>query len=86
MLNTKSNASNRVGRNVAWSLLAIASLLPMLTGTNCSLNDAQRDQVRTDMAPAVATVFGSLGDMVGAGVGAWIKPVPDEATTETSLK
>lgn len=86
MLNTMSISSNRVGRTAAWSLIVIASLLPMMTGVECNVNEAQANQIRTDVAPSVAGVFGSLGDMIGAGVASWIKPVPEEEPAASSLQ
>ncbi len=65
--------------------MLLASLLPALGGAEC-LNDEQRDQVRTDAAPAVASVFGAVGDLAGAFASAWMKPPSSQETPASPLQ
>ena len=68
-----------------WILIAVTSLVPALVGVNCTVNDAQAEQIRTEVAPAAATFLTSVGGLFGAYVSGWIKPVT-ETTTTSALK
>lgn len=65
--------------------MLLVSLMPALGGAEC-LNDRQRDQMRTDVAPAVASVFGAVGDLAGAFVSAWVKPPSSQETPASPLR
>ena len=64
---------------VRWTMLSLFAVGPMLAGVTCESGDTM-DQVRTGVAPAVSSLFGAMGDLVGEFFASLIEPLPDDAS------
>ena len=75
------NSRLRHVRRVMW--IGLIALCPVVAGSSCASGD-RLDAARTNAAPAVANVFGALGDVVGHWVAAMIAPVSSNEPPSSS--
>lgn len=67
-----------------WVMLWVVGIMPLLVAGECT--DERGDQIRADIAAPVSTVWSALGDVAGAYFAALIRPLPEAAEPEPSLK
>jgi len=56
-----------------WMLLFI--MLPLLGGSSCDSGD-RMDEIRTAVAPGVASLISALGDLLGEAASSAVTPLP----------
>jgi hypothetical protein len=63
--------------------IGLIALCPVVAGPSCASGD-RLDAARTNAAPAVANVFGALGDVIGHWVAAMMTPVSSNEPSPSS--